>query len=80
MPGAGAMSDREVRQTAAYVRSLGKVALSPVPGDAARGAEIYRGKGNCSSCHSIRGKGGVGRSRTCRPSGNRAAPPTFTSR
>ena len=59
MPGAGAMSEREIRQTAAYVRSLGKVALKPVPGDAARGAEIYRGKGNCASCHSIQGEGGV---------------------
>ena len=59
MPGAGAMSDREMRQTAAYVRSLGKVALKPVAGDAAHGAEIYRGKGNCASCHSIRGEGGV---------------------
>src|SRR5580658_1003094 len=59
MPGAGAMSDREIRQTAAYVRSLGKVALKPVPGDAARGAEIYRGKGNCAGCHSIHGEGGV---------------------
>src|ERR1700693_4357948 len=59
MPGAGAMSDREMRQTAAYVRSLGKVALKPVPGDAARGAEIYRGKGNCAGCHSVHGEGGV---------------------
>ncbi len=59
MPGAGAMSDREMRQTAAYVRSLGKVALKPVPGDPARGAEIYRGKGNCVGCHSIHGAGGV---------------------
>jgi len=59
MPGAGAMSDREMRQTAAYVRSLGKVTLKPVPGDAARGAEIYRGKGNCAGCHSIHGEGGV---------------------
>jgi cytochrome c oxidase cbb3-type subunit 3 len=59
MPGAGAMSDREMRQTAAFVRSLGKVALKPVPGDAARGAEIYRGKGNCAGCHSIHGEGGV---------------------
>jgi len=59
MPGAGAMSDREMRQTAAYVRSLGKVALKPVPGDAAHGAEIFRGKGNCGGCHSIRGDGGV---------------------
>src|SRR6516162_7197208 len=38
MPGAGAMSDREMRQTAAYVRALGKVALKPVPGAALRGA------------------------------------------
>jgi cytochrome c oxidase cbb3-type subunit 3 len=59
MPGAGAMSDREIRQTAAYVRSLGKVPIKPVPGDAAHGAEIYRGKGNCAGCHSIHGEGGV---------------------
>jgi putative heme-binding domain-containing protein len=59
MPGAGAMSDHEVRQTAAYVRSLGKVAQKAVPGDPARGAEIYRGKGNCAGCHSIHGEGGV---------------------
>src|SRR5260370_935129 len=57
MPGAGAMSDREIRQTAAYVRSLGKLMQSVVPGDAARGAEIYRGKGSCTGCHSIRGEG-----------------------
>jgi putative heme-binding domain-containing protein len=59
MPGADAMSDREQKQTAAYVRSLGKVPAKPVPGDAARGAEIYRGKGNCAGCHSIHGEGGI---------------------
>ena len=59
MPGAGAMSEREMRQTAAYVRSLGKLPMKPVPGDPAHGAEIYRGKGNCASCHSINGEGGV---------------------
>jgi putative heme-binding domain-containing protein len=59
MPGAAALSDREIRQTAAYVRSLGKVTQGAVPGDAARGAETYRGKGNCTGCHSIRGEGGV---------------------
>jgi len=59
MPGAGAMSDREMRQTAAYVRSLGKLAQKPVPGDPAHGATIYLGKGNCVGCHSIRGEGGV---------------------
>src|SRR5437762_5215996 len=59
MPGASAMSEREVRQKAAYVRSLGKVAVRPVPGNPAHGAEIYRGKGNCAACHSIKGEGGV---------------------
>jgi cytochrome c oxidase cbb3-type subunit 3 len=59
MPGAGAMSEREMRQTAAYVRSLGKISLKPVPGNPTRGAEIYRGKGNCASCHSIKGEGGI---------------------
>jgi len=59
MPGANALSDRELRQTAAYVRSLGKVALKPVPGDVMRGAEIYRGKGGCAGCHPVRGEGGV---------------------
>jgi putative heme-binding domain-containing protein len=59
MPGAGAMSDREMRQTAAYVRSLGKLPMKPVPGDPAHGSEIYRGKGNCSSCHAIQGEGGI---------------------
>jgi putative heme-binding domain-containing protein len=59
MPGADAMSEKETRQTAAYVRSLGKVTLKPVPGDAAHGARIYNGKGNCAGCHSIHGEGGV---------------------
>jgi len=58
MPGAGVMSDREMRQTAAYVRSLGKVVQKPVPGDVAHGAGIYRAKG-CTGCHSVHGEGGV---------------------
>src|SRR5215510_11431848 len=59
MPGADSMSDREMRQTAAYVRSLGKIPLKPVPGDPARGGEIFRSKGNCATCHSIKGEGGL---------------------
>src|ERR1700716_2828133 len=54
MPGADVMSEREVRQTAAFVRSLGRTPLKPVPGDPARGAEIYRGQGSCATCHSIK--------------------------
>jgi cytochrome c oxidase cbb3-type subunit 3 len=59
MPGADSMSDHEMRQTAAYVRSLGKVSQKPVPGNPTHGEEIYRGKGNCVSCHSIKGVGGI---------------------
>jgi putative heme-binding domain-containing protein len=59
MPGAGAMSDREMRQTAAYVRSLGRLPQKPVPGDRVHGAVIYQSKGNCAACHTIRGEGGI---------------------
>jgi len=59
MPGADSMSEREMRQTAAYVRSLGKTPQKPVPGNPASGAEIYRGKGACATCHSIKGEGGI---------------------
>ncbi len=60
MPGGeNELSDHEIRQTAAFVRSLGRVPVKPVAGNPARGAEIYRGKGNCTACHSIQGEGGV---------------------
>ena len=59
MPGNGSMSEREVRQTAAYVRLLGKVQIKPVPGNASHGAEIYRGKSGCANCHAMKGDGGV---------------------
>jgi putative heme-binding domain-containing protein len=51
MPGAHSMSERDIRQTAAYVRTLGRVALKPVPGNVARGGELYRTKGGCAGCH-----------------------------
>src|SRR5215470_7169991 len=59
MPGADSMSDHEMAQTAAYVRSLGRVPLKPVPGDPTHGEEVYRTKGNCAGCHVIRGEGGI---------------------
>jgi len=31
----------------------------PVPGNPTLGSQIYDGKGNCASCHSIKGAGGV---------------------
>jgi cytochrome c oxidase cbb3-type subunit 3 len=58
MPGADSMTPHEIRQTAAYVRSLGKVAAKPVPGNPEHGAAVYRSRG-CANCHSIKGEGGV---------------------
>ena len=37
-----ALTDRKAWQTAAYVRSLGRIATRPLPGDARRGAALYR--------------------------------------
>ena len=57
--GLNTMSEEEIRQTAAYVRSLGKIVMKPVPGDPAHGASLYQSKGNCATCHSLHGEGGV---------------------
>jgi hypothetical protein len=32
---------------------------NPLPGDAAHGEQIFRGKGQCGNCHMVRGKGGI---------------------
>ena len=56
MPG-NAMSARETWQVVAFVRSLGTIKRQPLPGDAARGAEVYHASG-CAACHTIRGRGG----------------------
>lgn len=52
------MTDRAAWQIAAYVRSLGRVAPSPLPGDVQRGAAVYDANG-CAACHVVRGTGGV---------------------
>jgi len=56
MPG-NAMSARETWQVVAFVRSLGRLKREPLPGDAARGAQVYEAVG-CAACHTIRGRGG----------------------
>lgn len=58
MPGSW-MTDDEVRQVAAYVRSLGRVPETPLVGDPARGQAIYDTKGGCAACHIVDGRGGT---------------------
>jgi cytochrome c oxidase cbb3-type subunit 3 len=56
MPESWQMTDREIQQVAGYVRSLGRMAVSVLRGDAARGQAIYANQG-CAACHLIRGEG-----------------------
>jgi len=59
MPTFDTLTTRETWQLAAYVRSLGRVPTpTPIPGDAQRGREIFRLKGNCAQCHIVDGEGG----------------------
>ena len=56
MPEAWFLSEKEVANVAAFVRSLGKVAVQPLPGNPARGAQLYASNG-CSGCHIVGGQG-----------------------
>ena len=57
MPGS-ALSARQARQVAAFVRTLGRVETEALSGDAARGRWVFEGKGACGRCHTIAGRGG----------------------
>ena len=57
MPRIRRFTENELQQLVAYVRSVGKVAQVSVPGDAKKGATIYKNLA-CSSCHIVAGEGG----------------------
>jgi cytochrome c oxidase cbb3-type subunit 3 len=57
MPRVRRFTENELQQLVTYIRSLGKVAGDRVPGDANKGAAIYRNLA-CSSCHIVAGQGG----------------------
>ena len=52
------LTERSIRQTAAYVLSLSRAGGTAVVGDARRGAAVYQSSG-CASCHIVSGEGGV---------------------
>ena len=58
MPDNWTMADREIRDVAAYVRSLGRAEATQLPGDPAKGKAIYA-KNDCSKCHAVKGHGGT---------------------
>jgi putative heme-binding domain-containing protein len=57
MPRVRRFTDGETKQLVAYIRSLGRVANTKVPGEARKGADLYRNLG-CASCHIVNGQGG----------------------
>lgn len=56
MPGAWQLHPREVDATAAYVRSLGKIAIEEIPGLPAAGEALFT-KYGCNNCHLVNGAG-----------------------
>ena len=56
MPRVRRMTDTELDQLVAYVRSLGRSPAVTTTGNVARGGEIYKRLG-CASCHIIQGQG-----------------------
>ena len=54
------LPDTQIWQLLAYIRSLSSPAAeSHVPGDPEAGEATFYGKGGCSSCHMILGRGGM---------------------
>jgi PQQ-dependent dehydrogenase (methanol/ethanol family) len=69
MPPFGALSDREVWQLVAYIRSLqgtalgatgtGVAARPAIEGTAAAGEALFFGRAACATCHEVSGHGGI---------------------
>jgi putative heme-binding domain-containing protein len=59
MPASG-LPEQDIWRIVAYIRNIRSTASdNDVPGNVQNGMEVYQGKGNCASCHMIRGQGGV---------------------
>ncbi len=52
------MTDDEIWQLVAYIRSVEVKASTAPSGDPARGKDLFYGDANCSGCHMVDGKGG----------------------
>lgn len=54
------LSDDDIWKVTAYIEALRGTAIdAPLAGNVAHGKEIFSGKGHCSDCHMIDGKGGL---------------------
>ena len=54
------LNDDQIWKVAAYVKGLRGTAIdAPSPGDVAAGEAVFRGKGQCSNCHMVKGQGSI---------------------
>ena len=54
------LTDEEIWKITTYIHALRGTAIdNPLPGDVARGEQIFWGKGQCGACHMLKGKGGL---------------------
>ena len=54
------LTDDQIWKVAAYVKGLRGTAIdAPSPGDVAAGEAVFRGKGQCNSCHMVNGQGSI---------------------
>lgn len=61
MPAIWTLDEAQSVRVAGYVKTLGRLEEEPMPGDPARGAEVYQTTGGCPACHIISGAGvGIG--------------------
>lgn len=58
MPGAWQLTDNEIKDLVAYIRSLARNDAVKLAGDPAKGKVYYEGKGACTTCHIVDGLGG----------------------
>ena len=60
MPPAPDMSEQDIWKVTAYIQALRGTAIdAPTPGNVVAGEAVFWGKGECGTCHMVRGKGGI---------------------
>lgn len=59
MPAFHSLTAKQIEELVHYLRALqGKAQSQTLSGDSKRGQEIFFGKGGCSNCHTVSGRGG----------------------
>jgi putative heme-binding domain-containing protein len=59
MPPSGLSEDVAWKATSFIVSLRGTAIDAPAKGDVAHGEQVFKGKGECTNCHMLRGKGGL---------------------